>query len=884
MRLLLISLVLLTSGISQAATYYSIGNWNSNSNSSKWSTTQGGSNCGCTPNFATDDVYVYHKVRLRYGIQVTTGSFNVMDGAQVYLNQWGGSFSVGSSASLFIEDGGKLYTYASFNNQSDDFLVEGKFDMNGGSTITNSGTILVKDGGEFETTSSHTLTNSGTFTAEDGSDLELGSITNSGSFTLDTKLKTEDWNTFNNSGDFHVQSNGEFESGSVTNSGTFTVDAEFKQKKDWNTLNNTGTIVFNQGSEVKLGTVTNSDTIKVYGEVEQHKDWNTLTNSGYVLNNGDMEVGSLSNSGVFNGNGILDYEDNVSNTGTINGCSTCSLTSPTYLANVPYNVNAKIYNASGWVNGSPGTTDAAIILADVKLNNLECKVLTVAENVNLEVKKNRTLTITDSLNIQGTITVQDGASILQGENSALTGSGQVIVERNTGALADDLRYQFWSSPVTNATMGDIFAGSNTSDFYHWNDGTQQWNSQAANAIMTPGKGYITTGTIGLNGQSEDRYFSGVLNNGDITINSSASDGQTILLGNPYPSALDAEQFILDNSGIEGTIYYWNHTSVNGNGSNSVSDYVVWNALGGVSGNLVESPSDYITTGQGFFVIAAEDNPTVEFNNGQRVDGNNLQFFKNNTDERKRIWVSVTNDSNDVASTLVGFTSDATEGNDRMYDAAIWKAHPRISMYTKLDQADFAIQAKQDLRVGENKSFELGIDAYITGSYTISFDSIMNWPAHYDVKLYDAVEDTLVDVALGATYTFNLSQTAVVSGRFFIQVSYEMEKEVATASTGVSSAAHTATSETVTLDKTATSVETEVEESKALTLTQQFNAVELKANVEFNTVMVHDVAGRMVGQTTAIGNTVRFEGIETGIHIFQIQYADGSTEVQKYFVK
>ncbi len=145
MRLLLISLVLLTSGISQAATYYSIGNWNSNSSSSKWSTTQGGSNCGCAPNFATDDVYVYHKVRLRYGIQVTTGSFNVMDGAQVYLNQWGGSFSVGSSASLFIEDGGKLYTYASLNNQSDDFLVEVKFDMNGGSTITNSGIILVYD-------------------------------------------------------------------------------------------------------------------------------------------------------------------------------------------------------------------------------------------------------------------------------------------------------------------------------------------------------------------------------------------------------------------------------------------------------------------------------------------------------------------------------------------------------------------------------------------------------------------------------------------------------------------------------------------------------------------------------------------------------------------
>jgi hypothetical protein len=75
-------------------------------------------------------------------------------------------------------------------------------------------------------------------------------------------------------------------------------------------------------------------------------------------------------------------------------------------------------------------------------------------------------------------------------------------------------------------------------------------------------------------------FTGVLNNGNISVTLTKSEGVNKgyqAVGNPYPSVLDATTFINANStNIENTLYFWRKT----NGA-SGSSYATW-TLGGAT--------------------------------------------------------------------------------------------------------------------------------------------------------------------------------------------------------------------------------------------------------------------------------------------------------------
>ena len=95
-----------------------------------------------------------------------------------------------------------------------------------------------------------------------------------------------------------------------------------------------------------------------------------------------------------------------------------------------------------------------------------------------------------------------------------------------------------------------------------------------------------------------------MNNGNITVSLDYSNvgNNYNLLGNPYPSAIDAEVFVrLNNSVLEGTLYFWTHNSVD-TGQNTTNDYVFWNLSGGNVGSCGDcvTPDGKIASGQGFF--------------------------------------------------------------------------------------------------------------------------------------------------------------------------------------------------------------------------------------------------------------------------------------------
>ena len=384
-----------------------------------------------------------------------------------------------------------------------------------------------------------------------------------------------------------------------------------------------------------------------------------------------------------------------------------------------------------------------------------------------------TFAVAGDITNNGTINVSDGASLLQTTTTDNnSGSGTYNVTRNTGTLADDTRYQYWSSPVSGAAMNTVFSGANTGDFWWYNEATPGWQS-ANGATMTPGRGYITTGTIGIT-TNEDRTFSGDVNNGNVSLSVSAGNGDYILVGNPYPSAISSATFLSDNSGLDGSLWLWNHSTAQvgggAGGSNDASDYINWTGMGSIGG-----VGDNIGSAQGYFVLANSSVSQVTFNNAQRVSGNNNTFYKGTQETRKRVWLTVVNDNGDFNEILVGFAPDATEGKDRMYDGRKFKAHPRIAFYSMMNADEYSIQGLPLVTPNETKVVPLGVDAWITGEYTISLDSLDNWSDSYKVSLEDKLLNTSVNLKDVSSYSFMVDSIGVIQNRFYLNVHNELGK-------------------------------------------------------------------------------------------------------------
>ncbi len=547
------------------------------------------------------------------------------------------------------------------------------------------------------------------------------------------------------------------------------------------------------------------------------------------------------------------------------------------LSGIPPTASTFTYNGS-WSPSNPVTApatsfdDIEVVSGTVTIaDNLTGNNLSVSNGATLTISSN-TFTIAGDITNNGTINVSNGASLLQTTTTDNnSGSGTYNVTRSTGTLSNDTWYQYWSSPVTGETMGDAFTGSNANDFYSF-DGS--WSSETSGTTMTPGVGYATTGTIGISGTSENRTFSGSVNNGNVTVNSSVSNAAYTLVGNPYPSALSASTFLTDNSGqIEGTLWFWDHHTNESGGDNDAGDYATWNGSGG-AGNSGDAPTGNIGTAQGFFVQAATGTPTISFNNAQRISGNNDKFYKtSNTEQRKRAWLTLTNENNDVNQILVAFLPQATNGYDDFYDGKKFKAHPRLAFYSLINDEELAIQGLPWLSLNKSKEIPLGVDAWVTGDMTIALDSLGNWPNNYSISLEDRLMGTSVNLKDVSTYSFTIDSVGTIQNRFYLHVS-----NVVSEGGSIENPSEIGNEEGADNNNP-----TGTEELQANQLTIFRSGEELVVSSDLSQVdqiTVFDVSGRVVFDKALTSNMVRIPWSAKGLFIVSVQTADGKQHTAK----
>jgi hypothetical protein len=381
------------------------------------------------------------------------------------------------------------------------------------------------------------------------------------------------------------------------------------------------------------------------------------------------------------------------------------------------------------------------------------------------------------------------------------------------AQAKNFDYVYWSAPTENFAVTSI----PTNNRYEWNtlfanaNGTIG-NWATASGIMTRGKGYIARASngsatpVGLStiftGKPHNGQFDFAINRGnydgadydaDLTspnnVLTTRFDDNWNLVGNPYPSAIDAEEFLIQNqTKIEGAVWIWTHglnptSNVSPFYSNyqynySSSDYIKYNGLGSTDPDTFAGK---IASGQGFMVnmlhTTATPN-TITFTNNMRVDASiapydNTDFFRGVStttvgpvEEKHRIWLDIINTtSGQMDRTLLGYSTSSTLDVDHLYDC-IFRPTTELSMYSIINSEPFIIQGRP-LPFNNFDIVPMGIRIVAAGNHTIAIKKVDGlFEQNQDIYIEDKQLNIIHDLGQ-APYNFT-SLVGTFNDRFVLR--------------------------------------------------------------------------------------------------------------------
>ncbi|WP_276974223.1 choice-of-anchor D domain-containing protein [Flavobacterium filum] len=439
---------------------------------------------------------------------------------------------------------------------------------------------------------------------------------------------------------------------------------------------------------------------------------------------------------------------------------------------------------STWSPGPPTSTTRAIFAGNYNTalhgNVTACECL---------INPTRTVTVTSGSFLEiggritnnGTLNVQNGGSVIQKDDYAVNAGNNVTVSKAT--VIKRLDYVYWSSPVENFPLLSVSPGTSASLHFKWNPtiGGNFGNWQVANENMVRGKGYIirapnaytsTPAPFSTNfvGRLHNGYIPVDISRGNYTgggypsptnplITVTADDDNFNLIGNPYPSAISALDFLTDNTNIEGSVRLWTHgfdpallqnDPFYGNFAYNYdpNDYIIYNGTMTVSGP--SGFAGYIASGQSFFVLM-NDGPQITeqviFKNSLRsATYDNSQFYKPAPAKQAtqgvsdlKIWLDIVSSTGRAVRTGVGYVDGATNDKDRLYDAST-KLDGTTKLYSLINNKPFVIQGRA-LPHSLEDQVELGFFTAQAGMYSIAIGALQ--PINSSVPVF--LEDKLLGI-------------------------------------------------------------------------------------------------------------------------------------------
>ena len=511
------------------------------------------------------------------------------------------------------------------------------------------------------------------------------------------------------------------------------------------------------------------------------------------------------------------------------------------------------WNGTSWVPFLPVANQRAVIDGNYSLSaDLACCSLEILNNAIVSVPSGTNFTISGALTVApaATLIFNNNANLIQTDDIAVN-SGNITAKRETSNIIR-LDHTLWSSPVIGQNIYNFSPETLPNRFYTYDSTTNAYTSTTLNnsSEFSPAKGFAIRAP---NNQSAtvasvwSGNFSGVPNNGLISFplvyNSANSNFN--LVGNPYPSTIDADKFFTANlSTIAGTLYFYQHSlTMNAAGIFPTgTNYASLTATGGISATSPPEshpafalqalpPTGIIQVGQGFLVNAIASGNVV-FNNSMRLKNNANHFVKATEIEKHRLWINLLSDVGlDINQILVGYLPNATMGVDSQYDGLSF-GNIGSYLYSIIDGDRYAIQGRA-LPFETTDEVPLGFNCTAAGTYSIKLTNKDGlFLGNQDVFIRDNLTGTDTNIKI-APYTFT-SNVGIFNNRF---------KIVYTQALGVPSTAFTQNSIIVYKNLDEFHISTK--------------------GIVMKDILVYDILGRVIYKQNSINKTTTIlKGVET----------------------
>lgn len=510
---------------------------------------------------------------------------------------------------------------------------------------------------------------------------------------------------------------------------------------------------------------------------------NALAYQWYAVAPNTANWTALSNAGVYSG--VTTATLNISSIVGLDGyqfyCQIRENGATCYTATNAVKINEAItvtWDGTSWSPSPPTINSIAVINGPYNTGtngNIDACSLVINSPNALTVTPNAYVNIQNDLTVNtgGSLQVQDdGSLVMVDDNGVVTNNGTTQISRTTSPY-NKYDYTYWSSPVTGATIGATFPTWRTDYAFQFvtanfadispadgfDDNQNAWVYTPTSTVMANGKGYaIMAPTTGTFPTTNTVTFSGPVNNGVINIllaasgNGASNTDDFNLIGNPYPSAIYANDFINANPNFSGTLYFWTHrTGISpsnpGPDANNfiTADYAMYNLSGGTSsGTGSPVPSGYVASGEGFFVEASAYTNVV-FNNAMRSKTyNNSQFYRPATanahfegesasSDKDRLWLNLESADGLFSQQLIAYFDNTTLDFDRGYDGLVSSSSNTLSFYSFIGDEKYRIQARPPFDISD--VVPLGYKSTLAGTYFIAIGNKEGQLDYADTNIY-----------------------------------------------------------------------------------------------------------------------------------------------------
>jgi hypothetical protein len=425
-------------------------------------------------------------------------------------------------------------------------------------------------------------------------------------------------------------------------------------------------------------------------------------------------------------------------------------------------------------NGAATATDDLVIASgDATINsNTTCNAVFVQPGASITVDTGVTLNNVGPLVLESTSTsysslIRNGdvlGIMLYQRHVNINGSG------TTGS--NDLV----SAPLTGQAF-NVFAGNNPNIF---NNGTLflygPFDKTTGQFVTWAGTDTFTLDAgIGYRAATSNNSFvtfQGNAENGVVTndiINGGPIRQEWNLVGNPYPSYLNVQDFLSHDVGGVTNIQLFDAptAAIYGYDGEAINGWTVYNLA-------TTTPSTLIAPGQGFFVSADVTNSgpyDLEFTPAMRSTGSTDDFIPGRNAELVYVKLKASTANNEFGTDIY-FNSNASLGFDLGYDAALWgDTAPDFALYSHLVEDNtgeaIALQAVSSTNLSD-VVIPLGVNANQGEQLTFSITD-MTLPASVNVYLEDVVANT-VTLLNNSDYIMTPITALSGTGRFFLRTS------------------------------------------------------------------------------------------------------------------